>query len=391
MSQSNKDTIPSWRKGGVRFLLVIALMSPGVSSEPSGACTSAIIGSRASATGRPLLWKNRDTSNVDNIVEYIPASAEGEIPFVGLFNANDKRLEQCWIGMNKEGFAVMNTASYNIKDDDVPASMMDREGYVMTLALKSCRTVDDFGKLLDKLPRPIGVEANFGVIDAEGNGAFFETNNDSYKRYDLKEARDGVLIRSNYSHGGRPDEGYGFIRESNAEKLLAPYVASHSVSPEILTEKVSRSFYHSLFDRDFAVADGERWVIDQDFIPRYKSSATVVIEGIEPEKSGKKNPGEDYVMWTALGYPPCAETYPVLCAPDGVDLSLQGLEADHHSKMSDLAKKRRDEVFPFHKGNGDKYIDMRRLVNSEGTGYLQIIPRQNLERYAKFRKNNNKK
>lgn len=353
-------------------------------------CTSAIIGAEASATGRPLLWKNRDTSNVDNVVEYIAPAAEGEIPYVGLFNADDTRLEQCWIGMNREGFAVMNTASYNIKDDDVPQTMMDREGYVMTLALKSCRTVDDFERLLHKLPRPMGVEANFGVIDASGAGAYFETNNHSFRRYDLADAPDGVLVRSNYSHGGRPEEGFGFIRESNARKLLAPYIASCSVSPEVLTEEVSRSFYHSLFDRDFALADGERWVIDQDFIPRYKSSAVVVIEGVEPG-SAKVFPGGEYVMWTALGYPPCSETFPVLCAPDGVDDSLRPLEENHHSRMSDLVKKRRDEVFPFHKGNGDKYIDMRRLVNAEGNGYLQTLPAQNLERYAAFRKNHHKR
>ncbi len=30
-------------------------------------------------------------------------------------------LKEAWIGMNDAGFAVMNTASYNIKDDRIPA------------------------------------------------------------------------------------------------------------------------------------------------------------------------------------------------------------------------------------------------------------------------------
>lgn len=112
------------------------------------------------------------------------------------------------MGMNDVGFAVMNTASYNIKDDKVPASKMDKEGIVMTKALKHCRTVDDFARLLETLPRPMGVEANFGVIDASGNGAYFETNNHSYKRFDLKDAENGVLVRTNYSHSGRPGRGF---------------------------------------------------------------------------------------------------------------------------------------------------------------------------------------
>lgn len=70
---------------------------------------------------------------------------------------------------------------------------------------------------------------------------------------------------------------------------------------------------------------------------------------------------------------------------DGVHPDLQGTEPDGHSKASDLSKKRRDEVFPMHFGNGDKYIDLSRLRNRQNTGYLQTIPRQNLQVYKKFR------
>ena len=104
-------------------------------------------------------------------MEYV-AAKNGDHAYVALFNAADRRLEQAWTGMNDAGFAIMNTASYNLKDDKVSARKMDREGYVMTIALRTCRTVDDFARLLETLPRPMGVEANFGVIDATGNGAF---------------------------------------------------------------------------------------------------------------------------------------------------------------------------------------------------------------------------
>ncbi len=352
----------------------------------SVACTSAIIGADVNPSGRPLLWKHRDTSAIDNKVEYV-APEEGAFGYVALFNAADRTLEQAWMGMNDVGFAVMNTASYNIKDDNVPQKKMDREGFLMTIALRTCRTVDDFARLLDSMPRPMGVEANFGVIDASGNGAFFETNNHSYVRYDLSDAEDHVLVRTNYSHSGRPDEGFGFVREANAECVLDPYVKAGSVTPEVLTEEVSRSFWHDLKKRDYAKA-GERWVIDQDFIPRYKSTATIVIEGCRPRKDvAEIKPGDlkdEYIMWTGLGYPPCSEIVPVWCAPDGVDAALRGTGENGHSPMGDIVKARRDEVFPIHKGNGDKYIDMEKLYNADGTGYVQVLVPINRETYRRI-------
>ncbi|MDE5957860.1 MAG: C45 family peptidase, partial [Muribaculaceae bacterium] len=291
--------------------VAVVMCAAGLEAD---ACTSAIVSADASASGRPLLWKHRDTSTIDNKVEYV-AGTDGGYSYVALFNAADRELREAWTGMNEVGFAVMNTASYNIKNDRVPERQMDREGYVMTIALRTCRSVDDFEELLRQLPRPMGVEANFGVIDAAGNGAFFETNNDSYVKYDLADAPDGVLIRTNYSHSGREGEGYGYVREANAEHMICPVLKSEGkISAEYLTEDVSRSFYHDV-RREDALAGSERWVVDEDFIPRYKSTATVVIEGVAPVADIDSVRAADivpqYVMWTGLGYPPCAEIVPV--------------------------------------------------------------------------------
>lgn len=354
----------------------------------SYACTSAIIGADRSATGRPLLWKHRDTSAIDNKVEHIAPSADG-FGYTGLFNASDSTLRECWTGFNSEGFAIMNTASYNIKDDDVPAKEMDKEGFLMTIALRKCRTVDDFQNLLDSLPRPMGVEANFGVIDATGAGAYFETNNHSYIRINLEDSPDHVLVRTNYSHKGRPDEGFGFYREANAWHHLKQHVKDADVTPELLTETLSRSFYHTLWDKDFAEGTAPGWAIDQDFIPRFKSCASIVIEGCKPAKEGSD--ASDYVMWTALGYPPCADIYPVTYGEDGVHSDLRGLLPDGHSKASDNAKARRDRVFPRQYDNGEKYIDLSKLRNAEGTGYLQTIVPANLRIYKVFREKRNRK
>lgn len=349
------------------------------------ACTSAIIGADRNPYGRPLLWKHRDTSNIDNKVEYILASEEG-MGYVALFNASDLRNREAWMGMNDAGFAVMNTASYNIKDDRLPESEMDREGFVMTLALRTCRSVDDFQRLLEKLPRPMGVEANFGVIDASGNGAFFETNNHSFVRYDLSDAPDQVLIRTNYSHSGRKGEGYGQVREANARHLLRPYVEAGTVTPEVLTEVVSRSFYRSVQDMDYATGE-ERIIADVDFIPRYKSTGTFVIEGMKPVDDISMVTPEDvasqYIMWTGMGYPPCAEIIPVWCAPEGVDESLRGVGNNGHSPQCDIVKARRDDVFSSTRDKKTPYINLDKLFNDRGTGYVQQLRRQNHEVYER--------
>ncbi|MDE6143203.1 MAG: hypothetical protein K2F94_03915, partial [Muribaculaceae bacterium] len=94
--------------------------------------------------------------------------------------------------------------------------------------------------------------------------------------------------------------------------------------------------------------------------------------------------GSQYIMWTGLGYPPCSEIVPVWCRPDGVDNELRG-GANGHSVMGDRVKARRDEVFPIKKGNGEKYIDMEKLYNADGTGYVQVLVPKNMETYRRFR------
>ncbi|MDE6296634.1 MAG: C45 family peptidase [Muribaculaceae bacterium] len=354
------------------------LLSPICNAE---ACTSAIISADLNPYGRPILWKHRDTSTTDNKVEYIPSDGVSQA-YVALYNAADMGLNEAWMGMNESGFAVMNTASYNLKDDKVSNKKMDKEGFVMTKALRSCKTVDDFANLLDTLPRPMGVEANFGVIDAFGNGAYFETNNHSFIRFDLKDAPDGMLVRTNYSHAGRPKEGYGYVREANAECLLAPYAEKKAITSELLTEVISRTFYHDGFKKDFTMS-GETALLDEDYIPRYKSTATIAIEGCMPLQAEEKvNPDilkDQYIMWTGIGYPPVAEIRAVRCTPDGVDPDLKGNRVNGHSHLGDVAKAKRAQVFSS-KGK-KKYINLPLLYNESGTGYAQKAIEKNHKIY----------
>lgn len=351
------------------YIRALCLLIGLVAAGEALCCTSAIISGRLTASGKPILWKNRDTSAADNKVAYIAPADTGCIPYVALFNAADKKCEQAWIGINKAGFAVMNTASYNLKDDKVPDSKMDREGYIMSIALQHCKSVDDFAELLDRLPKPLGVEANFGVIDTAGNGAYFECDNYKYRRFDLADEPDGYMVRTNYSHSGRPGEGYGQIRERNAIHLLEPFVKSGDIEPYIFTDILSCSFYHDLYGCDMS-QQGKRYLVDQDFIPRFTTTATVAIE--------------DGVMWTAIGYPPVAEVFPVWCDPSGVHPDLEGTSVNGTCAAGNRAMERKKQVFCVKDGNRTRYVDLNLLINDKGTGYLQTLRQQNRNKYERF-------
>ena len=341
------------------------------------ACTSAIISGSKTASGRPLLWKHRDTGCPDNRVELIKAH-DNCYEFVAIFDATDPCDTAAWTGFNEAGFAIMNTASYNLNNDDIPESQMDREGVVMKLALEHCATVDDFEQLLLSLPMPLGVEANFGVIDAQGHGAYFETGNYSFKRFNLEDAPNGVLTRTNYSYSGRPDEGMGYVRETSEKYLFAPHIAAADFTPALFTEEISRTFYHSLLGKDFTHS-GDEWIVDQDFIPRRLSTASIVIEGVSPGESPALT-----TMWIALGYPPCAETFAArLGAAGGVPVELNGTTPDNHSPQCDIVKERKAQVFSIERGNGQHYLNLSKLYNNAGTGYCQQLVKKNLEMYKR--------
>lgn len=261
--------------------LIFAFVAAGAPVAP--ACTSALIGAGASASGRAILWKHRDSGFEQNFIERV-AATDSTFGYVALFNGGDSLLLEAWTGVNDRGFAVMNTASYNLAPDT--AKVKDREGLIMSEALRKCTSVDDFARLLDSLPRPLGVQANFGAIDREGNGAYFETGDYGYERFDLKS--DSLLIRTNFSCSGTCGDGLGRARYANAVHLLP----RRGITPRLLTDTISRSFYHSGRGYDVMVA-GEHSVEDLDFIPRRSTSASIAIEtGPEP------------VMWVILGYPP---------------------------------------------------------------------------------------
>lgn len=331
--------------------IVTSILALAAALAPcANACTSMVVSARASASGRPLLWKHRDSSGDMNFVEHT-AATDSTHAFSALYNGGDSLLLDAWTGVNDAGFAIMNTASYNLAPDT--ARLRDREGAVMSMALRTCASVDDFAELLGKLPRPMGVQANFGVIDANGGAAFFETHDHGFTRFDAGDTAEGVLIRTNFSVSGNDGKGMGYIRYAAAEHLAAEAISKGNITPRLLTEKLSRSFYHSLLSHDFE-NDTCRYVVDQDFIPRRSSVASVVIEGCEAGR-----PLSEATMWTVIGYPPAGHVVAATSSyvPDELRPTLPG----HTSRAAIENESLRKKIFPIEAGSGQRYIDMRAL------------------------------
>ena len=353
----------------MKRLLLTALLL--LATLPSFCCTSVIISGRVTSDGRPLMLKHRDTGQMNNRVEYFRGPVYS---FIGLVNSPSEGGE-VWTGLNEAGFSIMNTASYNIKDDDVPESAMDREGQVMFRALGECKTLRDFELLLDALARPIGVEANFGVIDASGGAAYYEVNNDSWVKYDVNESESGYRVVTNFSFRGRQEDVQGYERYLTASDVMSELHSSkkvwNSLNHSDLFNSLSRSYRHSLTGMDYA-RDWKTLTrrtsftgvgVDQDFIPRRITSASIVIEGV----ASGETPAHS-VMWTILGYPACSVALPLMVADrDRLPSCVKKSESSNNAELCSLALKiKKNFVFTYDVSNGEKYLRLDNILKGVG-------------------------
>ncbi len=335
-------------------------------------CTSVIISGKATKDGRPLMWKNTDTQNMNHRLIY---SDFRGYPLIGIVrsDATDETKASIWIGTNSQGFSIMNTMSYNLTDESTGTN----NGALMRRALEVCKNVTEFRYYLDTLARPMKVSANYGVIDAEGNAAYFEAYNDGYHMVDVNDqsnAPNGYLVYTNFSYNGKFDAGQGYIRYQTANDIIAKGAPSKVFTPQWIINNLSRSFYHSLTGVDLKSSEAlatfkNGFVPDSDYIPRKITANTCVVQGV---KKGE-NP-ELTTFWVVLGYPPCSVAIPAWVKAANENSFLLRKSADtFNSPMCDRALAIKSEVFPVTRGNGDKYLNFSKLYNSNGTGYIQRI------------------
>ena len=353
------------------FISLVGFLISVISIYP---CTTVVVSGKATDDGRPLLLKNRDADALQDKLVYF---FDGKYKFIGLVNSEDKENKDVWCGFNAAGFGIMNSASYNLKMNDT-TTIADLEGRIMKLALETCATLEDFEKLLNDLPKPLGVEANFGVIDANGGAAYYETDNFKFIKYDVNDpsvAPNGYLIRTNYSMAGEDNKGYGYIRYATASGLFENQTKNGKLSFEFLINDVPRCLVHSFTKTDLtkslpANESEANYIFFRDYIPRHSSSAAIVVQGVKENESASLT-----TMWTILGFPLTSVIIPVWLLEDGMMPNVLQTDETGNAPLCNVALQLKDKVFSSQNDASENYLNLSALMNKENSGVRQkLIP-----------------
>lgn len=342
------------RRPAVVLVSILACLFLFVSVDPALACTTAVVSGKATADGRPLLWKNRDADDDENQVIY---REDGRYPYVGVVNRGDVLGLQVWAGVNAKGFAIINSASYNLESKET-----EDEGRFMRLALQTCATLADFEALLAATDRSgRDVSANFGVIDALGGAAYFEAGLHAHRRFDANDAAvapDGVIVRSNYSDGAPEKGSTGFLRRQRATALIDGLVRRGALDARSLLADVARDDANARLGSNPRVpraAGAPAFAYVGDSICREITSNVTLFAGVKP--------GEDPLlstMWTILGQPLTGAAVPVWVAAKGVPAELAA--GPEPAPLNAACNDVRARMYPARTGELKRYVEVDRVV-----------------------------
>ncbi len=354
----------------VATLVILILSIIGI--ERSMACTSIIISGKYTADGRPIMWKHRDTSSENNKLIYFSGQ---KYDYIGMVSTETEN-KSVWMGMNSAGFCIMNTVSYNINNgEDYDKGY--GEGEVMALALSSCATLEDFEKLIMSLDRPSGLAANFGVIDANGGAAYYEVGDEALKKIDVNDqglAPLGYIVRTNYSANGNPDLGQGYARYITASDVFLKSAMQNDLTVEAILRVAERNLVNGYTgDNLLHLATGEdevRMVHFKDNIARKSSTSSVIFKGVTK--------GDDPMatqMWTVGGWPLAAPAIPVWMNKEKILPSLLTAPGGQNAALCDMALAAKSAAMPIKRGHGQDYININKVYNTDGSGYIQwVVP-----------------
>ena len=365
----------------------ILFFSIQTSLEP---CTVAVVSGKVTKDGRPLLWKNRDASFVDN--KLVSLSGK-KYNFVGLVNAGDKDIVQIWAGCNAAGFAIINSASGDLAKDQM--GMRDN-GRIMMQALGECGDVSGFEKLLRTTSGKRLVGANFGVIDAKGNACFFETGATSFTKFDANNPRvapQGYIIRTNYAYTSPiKNGGGGYIRFERASRLFQAAAGEKCLNVKFILQEAARDLVNEkLNSNPFQSAPSmdtstPLYINTNDTINRNSTVSVALFQGAP-------SPKKPYLatMWIILGQPVCSVALPIWAYARGVPEVLGG---DEMAPLNDLSRALVSYLYPDQRGHMNQYLNVNRLLQYKGEGFLKKlitienhVVEQTEKKWSKWEKN----
>ena len=261
---------------------------------PTRACTSALVRRNRSASGKMLLWKHRDTSSVRTS---LPAAAS-VFDFVALFQRRRLHPVEAWAGVNRAGFCRNEHRQLQPRPGHRrPARPREPD---RPSPSDHAPTIGDFENMLDTLPRPLGVQANFGAMDRTGHGAYYrptttDTANSPHSRL-TAHTHQFLLLRT--------------VRSRTRTRALR---RGHNPYRPPMRHHPHSAHRHSQLL--IPPHSGRNSYIDRgQYIPRYSTSASIVID-------------EDGHIWIKPGYPPLSpvtyradiDSIPSSLLPDRLD------------------------------------------------------------------------
>ena len=321
-------------------------------------CTIAVVSGKATPDGRPLLWKNRDTTHFINKISYIQGP---KYAFLGNFNAEDKNLEEVWAGLNTKGFAIINASSTDLMENE---GQETQNGAFMRQALGECADIPEFEQLLEATNGTRNVAAIFGAIDALGNACFYETGNSTYDKFDANDPRvapQGFIVRTNFAFTAPEDkEGGGFIRFERVQRLFQSAAAENRLDGRFILQDAARDLVNEkigsnpLIDKKTADPKFPLYINTNDTINRNSTVSSFLFHGAPSSE-------KDYLatMWVMLGQPICTVSVPLWAASGEAPEVLGGEEQPELNKLaSNIAR----YLYPDQRGHMNQYLNITRFM-----------------------------
>lgn len=350
-------------------LVVLAVMMTEV--QPLMACTSVIVSGRVTKDGRPMIFKHRDSGKVHNMMIVVQGR---RYRYLGLVNAEDTKPVDVWGGHNEAGFGIINTAAYNLNGD---GGDTDGDGIFIRKALELCASLEDFERLLDTVKKPMDINSNFAVLDAQGGCAYYETGNYKYVKFDVNDpevAPDGYLMRTNFGTTGNHKLDQGVERYQAITDFMAEASKAGHLEHDYLITHISRYLKHGVTKLDMydfmpETENDERYVSFHDYITRYSTASVVLVQGVRLGESPLNT-----ISWTIMGWPLTTIAMPLALLPSGKLPALVTDDGTGHSRLNEMGLELKSRVFGLKKGNNTSYYgNLAPLINQQGTGILQQL------------------
>jgi len=350
------------------FLMLFCQVYVSISAQPilnESDCTIGVASGKATADGRPLLWKTRDQeSSPNNEVTYVSST---KYKYVAVVNDGSSTP---WMGVNDQGFAILNATS-----SDLPSAGSGySNGDLMRHALGNLATVAEFEQLLISTNASGRQTAtNIGVLDATGAAAIFETAGNEFWKFDANDslfAPDGYVLRTNFAFNGDGIYGlhdgiYSIERYRRQVSLVSDFTDGDTLNVKSLLRTQMRDFSDDN-SQPVSVPFQGYWQAGKPYgyiycylsICRSTSVSAAVIQSVLPGE-----PAMFSTLWAILGQPSSGIAVPYW--PVG-KTPTAAYQSSKTAPLCDVALQIKSLLFDY--AFSTNYIDSYKLRDENGAG-----------------------